>query len=153
MPLFKGKNIRRDQGVLHKPDDVSRVDQKSQFVKPTNTIDGQIVAPVDPEDYYALNTARRVREFRQTMTNSAIAIDFDSICIGLEVVVDSQTPATSLGVAFGADSASIPVDSDVLASSSEVKSGEARYYDVHVNRVSLRTVGTGVVVRMTVFLP
>ncbi len=153
MPLFKGKNIRRGQGVLHKPDDVSRVGSKSQYAAAPNVINGQIIAPIDQEDYNALNTARRVREYKNSLTNQAVAIDLDSICVGLEVVVDPQTPATSLGVAFGADNAAIPTNGVTLTNTAEVKSGEARYFEVKVNRFSLRTTGTGLGVRVTAFLP
>ncbi|MCI0617163.1 hypothetical protein L0244_29655 [bacterium] len=151
MPLFKGKNIRRNQGVMHRPDDVARVASKSQYAIPANVIDGQIVAPIDQEDFYALNTARRIREVRNTITNTTVTIDFDSICVGVEVINDDAS--ASIGVAFGGDLPSVPADSTAIVNTSEVKPKESRFYNVHVNKMAIVTSGTAVEFRVTILLP
>lgn len=143
-------------GVQHRPDDISIVDRQGL----TDTVDrqitdsGDLITPIDPGIFNGLNVARRVRECRQTLTaNQALNLAFDSTCVGLEVIVQTVTPAITVGVAFGGDIAQIPSNSNNLVATSEIKSGEARFYDLKTDKISLITAGNNGAVRVTVLLP
>lgn len=150
----KGQQIVRDIGVQHRSDDVSRVQSPTRLLplRPLSTPNGPITgSTIDASQYFTLNTAFRVLNYRNTIGVAPEAVNWDDICVGVEVINDHATAL--VGVAFGGSTASAPSDSTNLTTSAEIKPHEASYFAVHVRELSIVSDTASTSVRVRIFLP
>lgn len=140
-------------GVQHRPDDISIIGRKSltDTQERILTDTGDIISPTDPDEFYSLNTAFHMVNYRNSLTNQRVDLALDDLCIGFEIINDDAS--ASIGVAVGGNFASQPADAATLTPVAELKPKESRFFNIHTKQISIFTSGTAVEVRGTFLMP
>lgn len=164
------KYLRGQTQKGNRPDDVSRFaprlpsGQSGAGTGINGTSDGRvdtgqgtIIQGVSVELYDALNTAHNV----QCYVNSIGTVAVGPITWGNQLsvsilVINDEDPTTStknIGVAFGQQNATVPVNNAKMQGAGLVKPGEAIVFPVHTNQMFLIASAASTQVRAFVGLP